>query len=98
MPRSTATVSTQRADRYVKQLLSHMGRKAGVVAEGDGHRLTLSTGSCIVIAHPDEIELIATADSEPALRTVEDVVARHLERFGNRDELHVAWHPSARSD
>jgi hypothetical protein len=98
MPTSRATVETERADRYVKQLVSHLGRKAAVVRDGDGHRLMLSTGTCTVTAYPSKIELTATADSDHALRTVEGVVARHLERFGQRDRLNVVWTPSSRSD
>jgi hypothetical protein len=91
MTSSHATVPTDRAERYVKQLVSHLGRKAGVVAVADGHRLSLSTGSCVVRATVAGIELAAEAETEQALRNVEDVVTRHLQRFGQRDELRVAW-------
>jgi len=91
MRTSHATVPTDRADRYAKQLVSHLGRKAGVSLVADGHRLTLSAGNCLVRARPGGIELVAEADSEQALRAVEDVVSRHLERFGQRNELQVTW-------
>ncbi len=98
MRTSYATVPTDRADRYVKQLVSHLGRKAGVALVGDGHRLTLSAGNCVVRATLGGIELRAEAETEQALRAVEDVVARHLERFGQRNELSVAWVTDAPAD
>jgi hypothetical protein len=91
MPTSRTTVPTERAERYVKQLVAHLGRKAGVEAVEAGFRLSLSTGSCVVTAWQDRIEMIASADTDPALHHVEDVVARHLERFGARAELRVSW-------
>jgi len=33
----------------------------------------------------------ASAESTEALEQVKDVVGRHLERFGQRNELHVSW-------
>jgi hypothetical protein len=98
MHTSHATVATDRADRYVKQLVSHLGRKAGVVSDGERQRIRLPSGSCVVWAASGRIELAAEADDEPALRTVEDVVARHLVRFGQRDELHVEWVTDAPTD
>jgi hypothetical protein len=91
MRTSHATVPTDRADRYAKQLVSHLGRKAGFSVVADGHRLKLSAGTCLVRTTEAGLELVAEADSEQALRAVEDVVSRHLERFGQRNELHVVW-------
>ena len=48
---STAVVATDAAARYAKQLLSHLGRKAGVEpvdGEPDGGLLRLSAGTGIV--------------------------------------------------
>jgi hypothetical protein len=91
MRSSHAIVPSDRADRYVKQLVSHLGRKAGVVSSGEGHRLSLSAGDCVVRSVQGRIELVAQADTEQALHAVEQVVARHLVRFGQRDELRVTW-------
>ena len=92
--KSIATVATQRAPRYGKQLVSHLGRKsvgswdeaaeAGTLAMGDGaaHVSLTSTPAALVI----EVQ----AD-DAAIATYEDVVGRHLERFGEKDELEVEW-------
>lgn len=91
---SLATVPTERAPRYGKQLVSHLGRRsvgtwneadeAGSLVMGDGAAdvsLT-STPSALIIEIRAGDEVIAT---------YEDVVGRHLERFGDRDELTVEW-------
>jgi hypothetical protein len=88
---SRAQVATDRSDRYAKQLADHLGRRNDPVAEPDGVRLVFSRGSCLLTPGPDQLLLTATAPDEDALSTVEEVVSRHLERIGRRDELMVAW-------
>jgi uncharacterized protein len=94
MVESSARVPTDAAARYAKQLLSHLGRKAGVEpvdGEPEGGRLTLSAGTGIVRPRADHLLLEAQAADEESLALVEDVLGRHLERFGARRELAVRW-------
>jgi hypothetical protein len=88
---ASAVVSTEAPARYAKQLASHLGRRAEVRAEADGTRIVLGDSSCLLQSRPGSLELSATADSDDALERVMDVVGRHLERFGQRNELHVEW-------
>jgi uncharacterized protein len=91
---STAVVATDAAARYAKQLLAHLGRKAGVEpvdGEPDGGLLRLSAGTGIVRPRADHLVLEARATDLEALALVEDVLGRHLERFGARRELTVSW-------
>jgi hypothetical protein len=91
---STAVVATDAAARYAKQLLAHLGRKAGVEpvdGEPDGGLLRLSAGTGVVRPRADHLVLEARAADAESLTLVEDVLARHLERFGARRELTVSW-------
>jgi uncharacterized protein len=91
---STAVVATDAAPRYAKQLLAHLGRKAGVEpieGEPDAGLLRLSAGTGIVRPRGGELVLEASAADAESLALVEDVLARHLERFGARRELTVSW-------
>jgi hypothetical protein len=95
---STAVVSTDAAARYAKQLLSHLGRKAGVEpvdGEPDGGLLPLSAGVGIVRPRSDHLVLEAVAGDVESLALVEDILGRHLERFGARRELTVSWRRDA---
>lgn len=95
---SKATVPTERAARYGKQLTSHLGRRAvatwddeagtGTLEMGDGKaRATLTATDSALL-----FDLTASADD---VEGFEDVIGRHLVRFGRRDELTVRW---SRSD
>jgi uncharacterized protein len=84
-------VSTTTPERYAKQLASHLGRRSEIREEADGIRIVLTVGSCLVRADGDALELTATAAGPDELDVVTEVVGSHLERFGQRNELQVAW-------
>jgi hypothetical protein len=91
---STAVVRTDTPARYAKQLLAHLGRKAGVTPlddEPEGGLLHLSAGTGTVRPRADHLILQAAAADAESLAAVEDVLRRHLERFGARRELTVSW-------
>ncbi|MFN2562997.1 MAG: DUF2218 domain-containing protein [Jatrophihabitans sp.] len=88
---ATAAVATEAAARYAKQLVSHLGRRLEVREEDRGTRLVFPSGSCLLVVSDVGLELIAGAADAASLENVKDVVARHLERFGQRNELTVHW-------
>jgi hypothetical protein len=101
---SSAVVSTDAPERYAKQLLSHLGNKAAVeTIDGDGAseatgerfatggRLVFAYGTGTVRPRNDHLLLEAAAPDDESLAHVEDVLGRHLERFGAKRELVVDW-------
>ena len=95
MVTSTARVPVERPQRYVKQLVTHLAHKRatewlppdrGTVQWPDGH--------CGLACESGLLVLTATADDADALARVQDVIGRHLERFGARDGLQVRWSPA----
>jgi hypothetical protein len=95
---SIAVVVTAASARYAKQLLSHLGRKVVVEdVEGVPHarRLVFAYGAGVVRPETGELLLEAVAPDAESLARVEDVLARHLRRFGQRAELTVSWHRAA---
>ena len=97
---STASVPTQRAARYGKQLVSHMAHKiTGVWDEeaGSGYLLFDREGPVLgrfdVIASPSVLRLELRTTPERAAH-LEHVAGIHLARFGARDGLTIAWRRS----
>lgn len=92
MSDTRALVVTDRPARYGKQLTNHLGRKlggewdesaeTGWVVLGEG-RLTLAAGSA-------ELALDLEAPAADLAR-LEEIVGRHLVKFGARDNLVCAW-------
>jgi len=93
MPRSEARVVTDRPHRYAKQLASHLGRKVETSWDEETGRgaLTFGLGSATLTAEPGVLLLAVEGEAEN-LDRLEDVVGRHLVRFGVKDELVAEWH------
>jgi hypothetical protein len=97
---ATATVETPTPERYAKQLAAHLGRRLEVREEADGLRLIFGngdgngdgSGDCQLRAQDAALELSASAADPAGLEQITEVVGSHLERFGQRNELVVAWH------
>ena len=94
---SVATVPTERAARYGKQLVSHMAHKiTGSWDEeaGSGYLLFDREGPILgrfdVIASASDLRLELRTESERADR-LEFIVGIHLARFGARDSLAISW-------
>ena len=94
---SAATIPTERAARYGKQLVSHMGHKiTGFWDEeaGSGHLLFDREGPVLgrfdVVASPSALTIELRTEPERADR-LEFIVGIHLARFGARDGLAVVW-------
>ena len=92
---SMATVPTERAARYGKQLVSHMAHKiTGAWDEAGGYLLFDREGPVLghvnVIASPSALTLEMHTEPERTDR-LEFIVGIHLARFGARDSLAVSW-------
>ena len=94
---ATASVSTERAARYGKQLVSHMGHKiTGSWDEeaGSGYLLFDREGPVLgrfdVIASASDLRLELRTEPERA-EHLEHVAGIHLARFGARDSLAISW-------
>jgi uncharacterized protein len=90
--RSEALIVTDRPARYGKQLVAHLSRRnAGEWSDSDRRGwIEFADGRAELSCTPDALHL-SIRGNEDDLAHLEDVVGRHLVRFGTRDELHVCW-------
>ena len=87
----TGTMATDRPERYAKQLLRHWSERGPVTEEGGASVQRWADGQVIRLTPVDgSLEVEVSVEGEDATGFA-DVVARHLERFGQRDELEVVW-------
>jgi len=92
---SVARVPTEKAARYMGQLCKHFAHKIPATFDADSGRIEFSIGVCELAVAKDALVLHVTAANNEELDQMEDVVARHLVRFGFRDELIVKWQRGA---
>jgi uncharacterized protein len=86
-----ADVPTETPDRYAKQLVSHLGRRVEFATEGATSTARFGEGTGRVVVGEGVLTLLAEAPDAESLARVQDVLGRHLERFGQRNELVVSW-------
>ena len=91
---SVARVATDRPARYGKQLVSHLTRRLTGAWDADAGTgaLTLGDAGDHADLTAEDGVLVLTLLSDPAqLDRWEDVLGRHLVRFGAKDELVATW-------
>jgi uncharacterized protein len=86
-----ADVATDTPERYAKQLVSHLGRKTEFTTEGATSTAPIAGGTGVIEIGDGVLTLLAEAPDGETLARVQDVLGRHLERFGQRNELTVVW-------
>jgi hypothetical protein len=89
-----AEIATPTPDRFIRQLVSHLSHKATTERQSDETAvIAVHDGQCKLTSEGELLVLEATADSAQGLAHIQDVVGRHLERFGARAALRVEWRP-----
>ena len=86
-----ADVRTDMPERYAKQLVSHLGRRTEWTTDGPTSTAEIAGGTGVVEVGDGVLTLRATAADAETVDRVQDVLGRHLERFGQRNELVVVW-------
>ena len=99
---TTAPLHSSRADvvtdvpaRYAKQLVSHLGRKVEFVENSNTWTARIAGSVARITVGDGVLVLQAEAPDDEGLARLEGALGNHLERFGQRHELTVAWQRSA---
>lgn len=93
---ATAEVATDAPARYAKQLLGHLGRRLTWHTDGPRSWAAMGEGTGTVVVGERTLTLRAEAPDEQTLSRNMHVLSSHLERFGQRNELTVAWETEKR--
>ena len=90
--RSSATISTQNAHRYMVQLCKHFGHRVTATFNEKEGRIAFDGGDVHLRAAPQTLMLLADAEQPEGLARLEGVIASHLKRFAFREpDLAVDW-------
>ena len=86
-----ADVPTDAPARYAKQLVSHLGRRVEFTTDGATSTAAIGEATGSIVVGDGVLTLLASAPDAESLARVQHVLGSHLERFGSRNELTVAW-------
>lgn len=86
-----ADVPTAEASKYLRQPVRHFKHK--IPASFDDHASTLDfpDGRTMLKADNGLLKMLVEAREEAGLKSLEDVLARHLERFALREKPAIVW-------
>jgi len=94
MMTSNARIETTKASQYLQQLCKHFAHKRPVEFDPAKGRIEFDFGTCSLEAPSGALLLRAASETAEDLAHLEDVIARHLQRFAFREELAVDWSPA----
>ena len=88
---SDARVATGHASRYLQQLCKHWSHKFPATAFDASHGVVpFGQATCTFDATPEALHM--RLEAAPAeIARMEEVVAKHLERFAFRETLDIKW-------
>jgi uncharacterized protein len=89
--KSRAEVATDKPVPYMRQLCKHFGHKVDASFGEDSGYIQFEFGRCELRTSEGLLSLEVSAADAESLERMERVIGSHLERFGRRDELTVAW-------
>ena len=89
--KSHADVTTDKPVAYMRQLCKHFGHKVDASFGDDAGYIQFEFGRCELHANNGTLTLDVSAADADSHERMERVIGSHLERFGRRDELSVAW-------
>jgi len=88
---SQTTITTEKANKYVKQMCIHFSHKSVVNESDSTPTIDFGFGTGQLVANDKSLTIKATAQDVAALEKTETVLGAHLERFGFRDKVIVDW-------
>ena len=92
---SVANIATPNGRKYLAQLCKHFQHKLPAKWDENAGSIEFSIGQCRLSARESELEIVLASADAAQLAQLQDVVARHLLRFGFREELVVEWRRKA---
>jgi hypothetical protein len=88
---SHAFVTTDTPARYISRLCKHFAHKIPVSFDETQGHIEFSIGSAELAAESNGLRLIAPAQSPEVRPELEQVMARHFERFAWQEALTLEW-------
>jgi hypothetical protein len=90
--RSSTTIVTEHAHRYMSQLCKHFGHRVPTVLGEREGQVTFEDGQVHLRASPATLMIRVEAADPEGLVHLEGVVASHLQRFAFREpDLAIEW-------
>lgn len=92
---TTGSFATDRPERYLKQLASHLGRKLEVGTDGDATTILMGEGIARLTCSGGAIAVTVDSPVDADGHRLMGVIGSHLEGFGSKEGLAFTWDDAA---
>jgi hypothetical protein len=86
-----ADVPTAEAGKYLQQLCKHFQHKIPAAFDEHSGTLDFPDGRATLKTENGLLKMNVATRDEAGLKSLEDVLAHHLERFAFRERLEIVW-------
>jgi hypothetical protein len=86
-----SSFNTAKATAYLKKFCRHFAHKLPTEFDDVSGYVDFPFGDCRLVSQDDQLMFKVEAETEESLAKMEDVVARHMERFAFRDGITLMW-------
>ncbi|WP_320198856.1 DUF2218 domain-containing protein [Agrobacterium sp. rho-13.3] len=99
MIKTTATLRTEHAGKYIAQLCKHFAHKVDVSHSENHGECRFTCGTATMDAETDVLQIQVTAADRDLLSETQKVIESHLLRFAFREEIQpLKWIDPLRED
>lgn len=91
MNRVIAEIATENPQRIMKRLSKHWAHKLEVKLEENNSTIELPIGQCQLICQSQLLQVKLESQTAEDLSKLQEVVADHLVRMANPEEIAVDW-------
>lgn len=88
---TTGRFPTDRPERYLKQLCSHLGRKLDAQQEDGDGTIRLGTAIARLTSMPGSLEIAVSGAEDADVHRVMGVIGAHLDKFAEKEGITTQW-------
>lgn len=89
---STSRIKTDNAGKYMVQLAKHWSHKIpGLTYDDEKADIPFPMGKCAMQVHGGVLDVTLTAATVSDVERLEEIFAKHLERFAFRETVDISW-------
>lgn len=86
-----SNISTENASKIMRWTIGHFKPKVPAQYDATDGNVEFPFGTCNMEATADELIVTVQATDEKSLMSLKNIVGRHIEKFGIKENITVEW-------
>ncbi|MEL6524987.1 MAG: DUF2218 domain-containing protein [Chloroflexota bacterium] len=86
-----SVITTKNAEKLMRWTIGHFKMKVPAEYDKTQGKVEFPAGICTMQATTDQLIITVEATTSESLSWLKDIVGRHVEKFGIKENIHVEW-------